>query len=111
MGPALPFVGIVPDALRASPEQREQLFGKPRGAIFGQFAIGEPPPGSTKLSLRMMAHSLRLLLGWKLGGTWPHPFFDRASGAPSRQVTVLPREEREALRRKCGPRPTSLSAS
>jgi hypothetical protein len=117
--PALPFVGIAPEALRptgaaAGTEQqrREQLFGKVRGEMFGQFAIGGAPPGSTRPSLRLMAHSLRLLLGWKLRGkAWPHPFFDRQSGAPSRPVTVLSLEERAALRAKCGPKPTTVSAA
>jgi hypothetical protein len=112
MSPALPFVGIVQDTLRLTPEQRDQVIGKVRGAIFGQFAIGGAPPGSIKMSLPLMAHSLRLLLGWKLGGkTWPHPFFDRASRGPSRPVTVLSAGERESLRPRCGPNPTAASAS
>jgi hypothetical protein len=115
MTPALPFVGIVAAVLRgaAQEQQREQLFGKVRGAVLGRFAKGgAPPPGSTKPDLRMMAHVVRLLLGWKLSGkAWPHPFFDRTSGAPSRPVTVLTREERDALRPLCGPDPTSIAAS
>ncbi len=114
MTPALPFVGIGVDALRATGQepQREQLFGKVRAGVLGQFATGGAPPGSTKLPWRMMAHVVRLMLGWKLGGgAWPHPFFDRASGGPSHPVTVLSRAERDALRPKCGPNPTSVAAS
>ena len=107
--PAMPFVGIVPEALLGTSEQREQLFGKVRGAIFGQYAIGGAPPGSTKMSFGLMAHTMKLLLGWKLGGkAWPHPFFDR-SGAPSRPVTVLSQPERELLRAKCGPKPAAAA--
>lgn len=110
MTPALPFIGVLASTLRGG--EPERTIGKVRGAILGQFAIGGPPPGSTRMSLGLLAHSARLLLGWKLGGkAWPHPFFDRASGAPSRPVTVLTREERESLRSKCGPNPTSASAS
>jgi hypothetical protein len=117
--PAMPFVGIPPEALRgpaaeaaAEQQRREQLFGKVRGEVFGQFAIGGTPPGSIKPSLRLMAHLMRLIVGWKLlGKAWPHPFFDRQSGAPSRPVTVLSQQEREALRAKCGPRPMTASAA
>lgn len=111
--PALPFVGIVAGTLQSGgQEQSAQLLGKVRGAILGQFAIGGPPPGSTRMPLSLVAHTLRLLLGWKLGGkAWPHPFFDRASGAPSRPLTVLSQEQRDALRPKCGPSPSSVSVS
>ncbi|AKU98165.1 hypothetical protein AKJ09_04829 [Labilithrix luteola] len=58
----------------------------------------------------MIAHVIRLLLGWRLGGkAWPHPFYDRASGKPTHALVTLPRSEREALRPLCGPHPTSLS--
>jgi len=47
-----------------------------------------------------------MVLGWRLTGrTWPHPFFDRDTGAPSRPVTILSPVERESLRSLCGPRP------
>lgn len=121
MTPSLPFVGIVASTLQVGAAQGkeqgngqalEQVVGKARGGILGQYAIGGPPPGSTKMPLGLVAHSLKLLLGWKLGGkAWPHPFFERASGAPTRPVTVLSREERDALRPKCGPNPTSVSVS
>lgn len=113
MTPTLPFVGIAPEALRTTGEQqREQLFGKVRGAVFGQFAIGGAPPGSTKMSWPLLVNSLRLVLSWKFGGkTWPHPFFERTSGAPSRPVTVLSPAERASLRPKCGPNLTGASAA
>jgi Family of unknown function (DUF6151) len=105
MGPRVPYVGIGPEAFGLDGPGRDEAFGKPRGAILGKFAIGTPPPTSTK-QLSFLFGTVRLLLGWKLTGkTWPHPFFDRATRAPKHPVTVLSREEREALRPLCGPRP------
>jgi hypothetical protein len=101
VGPGIPFVGIVARAL----ESPDEDFGKPRASILGKFAIGTPPPGSTRPQLRFLARVTRLILGWKLRGRgWPHPFFDRATRAPRYPVTVLTREEREAVRPRCGPR-------
>jgi hypothetical protein len=40
------------------------------------------------------------------GQTWPHPFFERDMRAPIYPLSVVSREEREALRRFCGPHPT-----
>jgi hypothetical protein len=48
VGPAIPFVGIVARAF----EGADLAFGKPIGAILGQYAIGEPPEGSTGLNIR-----------------------------------------------------------
>lgn len=107
MKPAIPFVGIVAQAF----ERADEVFGPPIGAIMGRFAVGEPPPGSTKLDLRLVAHAGRNFLAWKLlGRTWPHPFFDRATQAPLKPVTVLTRSERDALRPLCGPSPTAARA-
>lgn len=100
VGPALPFVGIVAQAFERSGD-----LGEPVGAILGKYAVGAAPPGSTRLSPRLLGRVIRLLLGWKLGGkTWPHPFFDRATRAPLRPLTVLSPSERDALRPLCGPR-------
>jgi hypothetical protein len=107
--PQIPFVGIVTELFQKAPSARpcNEVFGAPRARIFGKFAIGEPPPGSLKPNVRFLARMLRKVLGWKLGGkTWPHPFFDRASGAPKYPITVLSKAERDALRPLCGPRPT-----
>jgi hypothetical protein len=59
--------------------------------------------------VRLIARALRLMVGWKLRGrTWPHPYFDRETRQPNRPVSVLPRAEREALRRLCGPRAAAI---
>jgi hypothetical protein len=102
--PSLPFVGIVYEAFREArdPQRRDEVFGPSRASMYGRDAIGEPPPGSTKLNIGFLAHTLRMILGWKLRGrAWPHPFFDRAS-EPKFPVSVLSREERDAARRSCG---------
>jgi hypothetical protein len=112
--PSLPFVGLVTEVFRGAPDakSRDDVFGKPRAAVKGQYAIGGAPEGSTKFPWGMMAHIARLLLGWKLGGkAWPHPFFDRATGKPNRPMTVLKPEEREALRAHCGPNPSIASST
>lgn len=104
VGQAIPLVGIVAQAFDAP----DADFGPPRGAIMGKFAVGTPPEGSTRPSLRLLAHVIPLVLGWKISGkTWPHPFFDRATRAPSRLLTTLSPAEREALRPLCGPRPAA----
>jgi hypothetical protein len=78
------------------------------GAVQGKYCIGEPPPGSTGLNLRLIVRAARKVFGWKLAGsTWPHPFFERATGAPRYPVTVLSRERREALRALCGLQPSA----
>jgi hypothetical protein len=60
-----------------------EVFAAPRGGILGKFAIGTPPPGSVKPDVRLLARTIRKVLGWKLcAKSWPHPFFDRASGHP-----------------------------
>ena len=108
VSPGIPFVGIVTELFQGAPGARpcDELFGAPHGRILGKFAVGEPPPGSVTFDLPFTARTLRKLLSWKLRGkSWPHPFFDRATGGPKYPVAVLPPAEREALRARCGPRP------
>ena len=101
-GPAIPFVGIVAQAI----PEADAVVGKPIGAILGKFAIGTPPPGSTQHNPRLLLRAVRMVLGWRLGGkTWPHPFFDRASRGARWPITTLSPAERDALRAVCGPRP------
>lgn len=106
VSPALPFIGIVAQGFQGA--TAADCFGKPIGRIYGQYAIGSAPAGSDKLNLRLMLRVIRLMLGWRLGGkAWPHPFFDRATGAPKYPVTTLTPAERESLRPLCGPRPAA----
>lgn len=100
--PAIPFVGMIVNVF--GPARADQLFGKPQGRVFGKFAIGEPPEGSTKFNLRLMGRAVRNMVGWKFTGrAWPHPFFNRETREPAYPVTVLTTTERDALRPLCGP--------
>jgi hypothetical protein len=106
IGPALPFVGIVARLFEGSDGGPDAVVGRPLGAIYGKHAVGGAPAGSESLNLRLLGRSLRLMSGWWLGGrAWPHPFFERATGAPLHPLEILTTAEREALRPRCGPRP------
>jgi hypothetical protein len=110
--PAVPFVGIVVQGFERPGTRPDDVFGRPRGKMMGKFAIGTPPEGSTKLNLRLIARAFRVVIGWRLRGkAWPHPFFDRATRAPRRPVTMLTRAERDALRPLCGPRAAAATAA
>lgn len=109
LSPAVPFVGIPVQSFDAP--RPDDVFGAPMGAIQGKFAVGEPPAGSTGFNLLLILRAIARVLGWRLGGkTWPHPFFARETGAPTYPVTVIAREQREALGAFCGPRPTAQPA-
>lgn len=102
LNPRIPFVGIVAQAF----DDPDGTFGKPAGAIFGKYAVGTAPPGSTGLNLPLLLRAVSRVLGWRMSGkTWPHPFFGRDTRAPLYPVSVLDRDRREALRRLCGPHP------
>ena len=49
--PAIPFVGLLASSFRLEGQDPDALFGKPRGAVMGQFAIGGAPPGRKGLAL------------------------------------------------------------
>ncbi len=105
VSPSLPFVGIVRQALRC--DDGDDTLGPVRATLLTKFAVGGPPSAARGMGPRFVAHTARLLLGWKLRGrAWPHPFFDRATGGPIRPATTLSKGERDALRALCGPRPT-----
>jgi hypothetical protein len=109
--PGLPFIGLSPEVFRGLDARRlDEVFGAPRGKVFGQFATNGAPEGSTRLPSKLIFNTVRLVLGWKLGGkTWPHPFFERDTAAPRLPVTILSRDERQALRTRCGPTPSAAA--
>ena len=112
LSPTIPFVGIIEQGFDHGAQRADDVFGKPIGAIFGKFAIGDPPAGSTRTQPSLLLRAIRMVLGWRLwGGTWPHPFFRRDTRAPIYPVTVLSPAEREALRPLCGPHPTRRAAA
>jgi hypothetical protein len=104
--PAIPFVGLVAQAFAAETQTVDDLVGPPVGAIYGKFAVGGAPKGSTGFNPWLFARAMGMVLGWRLRSkTWPHPFFDQATRAPTYPVTTLARSERDALRPLCGPLP------
>ena len=108
LSPAVPFVGIIATAFDQGAQRADDVFGPPTGAIQGQHAVGQAPPGSTGINLSLMLGAVVKILGWRLfGKAWPHPFFTRERDTPLYPVKVLSREEREALRAYCGPHPTA----
>jgi len=108
--PSIPFVGLLVPAF--DKPQLDDAVGAPSGAIFGKYAVGEPPMASKGINLLLLLRALGRLLGWRFKGqSWPHPFFSRETGAPLYAVTVLSAEQREALRAFCGPQPSAPSAS
>ena len=108
--PTIPFVGVL--ATTFGEPRLDDVVGAPSGAIFGKYAVGEPPPGSTGPNLPLMLRAIGRLLGWWLRRrAWPHPFFSRETGVPIYAVTVLSQDQREALRAFCGPRPSAPAAS
>jgi len=109
--PAIPFVGIVAQTFDQATQRAVDVFGPPTGALLGKYAVGEPPAGSTGPNLSVILRAVGKVLGWRLRGkTWPHPFFNQGKSEPVYPVTVLSREEREALRPLCGPHPAAEAA-
>jgi hypothetical protein len=109
MGPGVPFVGLLAPTFDVP--WPDAIVGAPTGALLGKFAIGEPPAGSTNTNLLILIRAIARIFGWKFSGkTWPHPLFSRETRAPIHPVTVLSKEQREALRPFCGPHPTAQAA-
>lgn len=111
LSPSVPFVGVVAHAFKGGPSSVDELAGRPIGAILGKYAVGEPPAGSTGLNISLLLRAIGKVIAWKLSGkTWPHPFFRRDTREPLYPITVLSREQREALRPLCGPRSAAQPA-
>jgi len=111
VSPSIPFVGVVAQSFASARQTPDQLFGRPVGAILGKFAVGDVPKEAQRVSFALIFRALRLVLSWRLGGkAWPHPFFDQATRQPRYPITVLTREQRDALRPLCGPHPAAQTA-
>jgi hypothetical protein len=106
--PSVPFVGVTAATFNHGAQRSDARFGPMTGAIMGKYAIGEAPPGTSGIQPSLLMRAISKVLGWRLRGkAWPHPFFTRGNDAPVYPVQVLTREERDALRPRCGPRPTA----
>jgi hypothetical protein len=106
VGTSIPFVGVAADAFRIDGQNPDVVFGRPLGAIRGEYAVGGTPRGSKGLSLRLVTRSIAKVFCWRLAGrTWPHPFVDRTTGKIMFPETTLTPGEREQIRAICGPRP------
>jgi hypothetical protein len=106
--PSVPFIGMPLEIFRGAPsvQRIDEIFGKPRRAVMGKFAVGGAPEAAMGFPVGHIVHIVAKVFSWKLAGkTWPHPFFDKATRAPQYPVTILERAEREALRSRCGPNP------
>lgn len=103
LSPRIPFIGLVAQLFASGEGGADELCGKPIGSVYGKYAVGTPPAGFTKFNPLLLARSLKLVLAWSLRGkSWPHPFFERQTGAPLYPIKVLSRAERDALRPLCG---------
>lgn len=106
VGPSLPLVGVVVQDFTHSGQDLNTLFGPPVGAVQAQFATQEGAQGTKGFGVLLLVRMMRKMLAWKLRGLGkPNPFFASDSGAALFPVTVLSREERQALRAVCGPHP------
>jgi hypothetical protein len=101
VSPAIPVVGVARQAFEVEGQTADALFGPMAGAVHGQGAKGEPPPGSVGVPLRLLVRIVLRVLRWRLSGRgWPHPFFGLADHKPRFPVEVLSAERRAELRRE-----------
>jgi hypothetical protein len=90
VSPAIPFVGVAARAFASGGQNPDDVFGRPIGAIKGEYAIGGRSKGSKGIRPTLFARSVYKVLWWKLTSrTWPHPFNHKATGQPKFPVTTL----------------------
>ena len=106
VGPAVPFVGMAAQLFAVGDAGAlDAAVGAPRGRVYGQHAVGTPPPGSTEFPLALIARLVFTMLTWAVRGKGkPNPFFDTRTRQPLYPLLTLSSAEREALRPLCGPR-------
>lgn len=105
----MPYAGVVHSILDFADDakSREAALGPVRARIQGKFGIGKLPEGThQKAPLGLILRIIAFLVGGLLRGKHaPSPFFDRRTGKPIVEPYVLSANEREALRKFCGPNP------
>ena len=106
----VPVLPMSTSLVLADAARRDELFGTPRGAFGGKYAIGGVADGLPNLGHGARWNYLLMVLGWNRGGTkwkaWPNPFFDPTTRALKYPLLkTLSNEERDALRPLCGPNP------
>jgi hypothetical protein len=63
VGPTIPFVAIIVQALEKSAEERDKIIGRPIGAIYGKYALGVVPNASRKISPGLILRGIRMVVG------------------------------------------------
>lgn len=106
--PAIPFIGIPLELFLGAGQgaRLDEIFGKPRNRVMAKFAIGHPDHAAAGITPGVIIGAITKVMSWKLSGkTWPHPYFEKTTGAPKYPLTILTPAQRDALRPLCGPTP------
>ena len=100
----VPFVGVVHAVMDHAGDgrSRDEVLGKPRGYIYGRFAVGGLPRHAHPTApIGMILRALGTLVSAAVRGKHgPSPFFDGSSGQPVTTPRVLSADERESLRQR-----------
>jgi hypothetical protein len=106
--PKLPYAGVIHSIMNhaADGTTADAALGPIYARIMGKSGLRPLPPGThQKASLSVILMAVRLIAsGWIKGRQQPSPFFDESSGRPRVEPYVLTPEERDRLRKLCGPR-------
>jgi hypothetical protein len=103
--PSIPFVGLPVQVFGSGGRDTDRQFGPPAGRIMARFAIGKPANATPGIGPWLMVTAVAKVLWWKFTGRGsPHPLMNRDTGEPLYSVTILSRQERDALRPLCGPK-------
>ena len=97
-GAGVPFIGVI--AAFRDPAASDAALGPPAYFTQGRYAIGGMPANAhPKVSFALLMRSVRLMLGWWIGGRRKSsPLFDAKTGAPLTAPTLLTPAQRDALR-------------
>jgi hypothetical protein len=101
----MPYAGMVHSILDPGKQDLDEIIGPIRGRILGKFGIGKMPKGTAEKAPMGLMLSVGgfILKNWVTRQFKPSPFFDDA-GNPRVAAEVVPVDEREYLRKFCGPK-------